>query len=144
MLKAYISSMHSKCRTLMEIMRNPQSLYLWCAHLKPVNILMDFLWICVSNSQSLSTLSVIEEFLSKRPMPQGIVPSDNPNQNWVRNLNYYSEFSSLCFFFSDLSLSLEGRVYNKAILFLLFSVLALPDFSQLCAMFSLREKISWY
>ncbi|XP_015246071.1 PREDICTED: helicase ARIP4-like [Cyprinodon variegatus] len=40
-------------------------------------------------SQSLSTLSVIEEFLSKRPMPQGIVPSDNPNQNWVRNLNYY-------------------------------------------------------
>uniref|UniRef100_A0A8D3EAL0 Helicase ARIP4-like n=1 Tax=Scophthalmus maximus TaxID=52904 RepID=A0A8D3EAL0_SCOMX len=42
-------------------------------------------------SQSLSTLTVIEDFLAKRPVP----PSPNtsgsgrPNQNWVRNLNYY-------------------------------------------------------
>ncbi|XP_041835650.1 helicase ARIP4 isoform X2 [Melanotaenia boesemani] len=40
-------------------------------------------------SQSLSTLTVIEDFLSKRPMPQGIVSTDSQNQNWVRNLNYY-------------------------------------------------------
>ncbi|KAK5602837.1 hypothetical protein CRENBAI_025110 [Crenichthys baileyi] len=40
-------------------------------------------------SQSLSTLTVIEDFLSKRPMPQGIASSDCQNQNWVRNLNYY-------------------------------------------------------
>lgn len=40
-------------------------------------------------SQSLSTLSVIEDFLSKRPMPHGIASSDSHNQNWVRNLNYY-------------------------------------------------------
>lgn len=40
-------------------------------------------------SQSLSTLSVIEDFLSKRPVPTGIISSDSQNQNWVRNLNYY-------------------------------------------------------
>lgn len=40
-------------------------------------------------SQSLSTLSVIEDFLSKRPMPVGIASPDTQNQNWVRNLNYY-------------------------------------------------------
>uniref|UniRef100_A0A669EH28 RAD54 like 2 n=1 Tax=Oreochromis niloticus TaxID=8128 RepID=A0A669EH28_ORENI len=42
-------------------------------------------------SQSLSTLTVIEEFLAKRPVPPSPnVPSrDRPNQNWVRNLNYY-------------------------------------------------------
>ncbi|XP_054472230.1 helicase ARIP4 isoform X2 [Anoplopoma fimbria] len=40
-------------------------------------------------SQSLSTLSVIEDFLSKRPMPTGIASSDAQNQNWVRNINYY-------------------------------------------------------
>uniref|UniRef100_A0A3Q2Q5B1 RAD54 like 2 n=1 Tax=Fundulus heteroclitus TaxID=8078 RepID=A0A3Q2Q5B1_FUNHE len=40
-------------------------------------------------SQSLSTLSVIEDFLSRRPMPQGIASSDSQNPNWVRNLNYY-------------------------------------------------------
>ncbi|XP_024125321.1 helicase ARIP4 [Oryzias melastigma] len=42
-------------------------------------------------SQSLSTLTVIEDFLSKRPMPQTVSSSDgqNQNQNWVRNLNYY-------------------------------------------------------
>uniref|UniRef100_A0A3P9JRS8 RAD54 like 2 n=1 Tax=Oryzias latipes TaxID=8090 RepID=A0A3P9JRS8_ORYLA len=40
-------------------------------------------------SQSLSTLTVIEDFLSKRPMPQNINSSDSQNQNWVRNLNYY-------------------------------------------------------
>ncbi|XP_049893297.1 helicase ARIP4 [Epinephelus moara] len=40
-------------------------------------------------SQSLSTLTVIEDFLSKRPMPTGIASSDTQSQNWVRNLNYY-------------------------------------------------------
>uniref|UniRef100_A0A672GFT4 Helicase ARIP4-like n=1 Tax=Salarias fasciatus TaxID=181472 RepID=A0A672GFT4_SALFA len=40
-------------------------------------------------SQSLSTLTVIEDFLSKRPMPQGVASSDGQNQTWVRNLNYY-------------------------------------------------------
>lgn len=40
-------------------------------------------------SQSLSTLSVIEDFLSKRPMPPGITSSDAQSRNWVRNLNYY-------------------------------------------------------
>ncbi|KAA8593426.1 hypothetical protein FQN60_009542, partial [Etheostoma spectabile] len=40
-------------------------------------------------SQSLSTLTVIEDFLSKRPMPKGIASSDAQSQNWVRNLNYY-------------------------------------------------------
>ncbi|XP_070701848.1 helicase ARIP4 [Pempheris klunzingeri] len=40
-------------------------------------------------SQSLSTLSVIEDFLSKRPMPTGITSSDTQSPNWVRNLNYY-------------------------------------------------------
>uniref|UniRef100_A0A7N8YHW6 RAD54 like 2 n=1 Tax=Mastacembelus armatus TaxID=205130 RepID=A0A7N8YHW6_9TELE len=40
-------------------------------------------------SQSLSTLTVIEDFLSKRPMPAGIAASDTQGQNWVRNLNYY-------------------------------------------------------
>ncbi|CAI5687687.1 unnamed protein product [Oreochromis niloticus] len=40
-------------------------------------------------SQSLSTLTVIEDFLSKRPMPQGIASTDGQSQNWVRNLNYY-------------------------------------------------------
>lgn len=44
-----------------------------------------------SCSQSLSTLTVIEDFLAKRPVPPSPnVPSrDRPNQNWVRNLNYY-------------------------------------------------------
>ncbi|KAM3842946.1 LOW QUALITY PROTEIN: helicase ARIP4-like, partial [Diretmus argenteus] len=42
-------------------------------------------------SQSLSTLTVIEEFLAKRPVPPPPKTSsrDRPNQNWVRNLNYY-------------------------------------------------------
>ncbi|XP_029006030.1 helicase ARIP4 [Betta splendens] len=41
-------------------------------------------------SQSLSTLSVIEDFLSKRPIPTpGITSSDTQSQNWVRNINYY-------------------------------------------------------
>uniref|UniRef100_G3NQ41 RAD54 like 2 n=1 Tax=Gasterosteus aculeatus aculeatus TaxID=481459 RepID=G3NQ41_GASAC len=42
-------------------------------------------------SQSLSTLTVIEDFLAKRPVPPSPnTPSrDRPNQNWVRNLNYY-------------------------------------------------------
>uniref|UniRef100_A0A3Q2ZGC5 RAD54 like 2 n=1 Tax=Kryptolebias marmoratus TaxID=37003 RepID=A0A3Q2ZGC5_KRYMA len=40
-------------------------------------------------SQSLSTLTVLEDFLSKRPMPEGIATSDTQNPNWVRNLNYY-------------------------------------------------------
>uniref|UniRef100_UPI003AAAFA11 helicase ARIP4-like n=1 Tax=Centroberyx gerrardi TaxID=166262 RepID=UPI003AAAFA11 len=42
-------------------------------------------------SQSLSTLTVIEEFLAKRPVPPSPKTSgrDAANQNWVRNLNYY-------------------------------------------------------
>ncbi|MFT7800708.1 helicase ARIP4-like, partial [Arapaima gigas] len=40
-------------------------------------------------SQSLSTLSVIEEFLVKRPMPLSTNTAEGHNQNWVRNINYY-------------------------------------------------------
>lgn len=41
-------------------------------------------------SQSLSTLTVIEEFLAKKPVPPSPNSNrDKPNQNWVRNLNYY-------------------------------------------------------
>uniref|UniRef100_A0A665TA60 Helicase ARIP4-like n=1 Tax=Echeneis naucrates TaxID=173247 RepID=A0A665TA60_ECHNA len=42
-------------------------------------------------SQSLSTLTVIEDFLAKRPVPPSPNMSnrDQPNHNWVRNLNYY-------------------------------------------------------
>uniref|UniRef100_UPI0037E9B054 helicase ARIP4-like n=1 Tax=Semicossyphus pulcher TaxID=241346 RepID=UPI0037E9B054 len=42
-------------------------------------------------SQSLSTLTVIEDFLAKRPVPPSPNTSsrDRNNQNWVRNLNYY-------------------------------------------------------
>ncbi|KAJ8370827.1 hypothetical protein SKAU_G00108550 [Synaphobranchus kaupii] len=40
-------------------------------------------------SQSLSTLSVIEEFLAKRPVPSGRGGADGQGQNWVRNINYY-------------------------------------------------------
>uniref|UniRef100_A0A671TPA7 RAD54 like 2 n=1 Tax=Sparus aurata TaxID=8175 RepID=A0A671TPA7_SPAAU len=42
-------------------------------------------------SQSLNTLTVIEDFLAKRPVPPSPNTSnrDRPNQNWVRNLNYY-------------------------------------------------------
>ncbi|KAG7276793.1 hypothetical protein CRUP_014467 [Coryphaenoides rupestris] len=41
-------------------------------------------------SQSLSTLTVIEEFLAKRPVPPSPKSSgsEGTNQNWVRNLNY--------------------------------------------------------
>ncbi|XP_028969754.2 helicase ARIP4 [Esox lucius] len=40
-------------------------------------------------SQSLSTLTVIEDFLSRRPMPACRVNPENQGQTWVRNLNYY-------------------------------------------------------
>ncbi|KAL3063901.1 hypothetical protein OYC64_000259 [Pagothenia borchgrevinki] len=42
-------------------------------------------------SQSLFTLTVIEDFLAKRPVPPSPNTSsrDRPNQNWVRNHNYY-------------------------------------------------------
>ncbi|XP_051913298.1 helicase ARIP4-like isoform X2 [Hippocampus zosterae] len=42
-------------------------------------------------SQSLSTLTVIENFLAKRPVPLSPNTSsrDAGSQNWVRNLNYY-------------------------------------------------------
>lgn len=43
-------------------------------------------------SQSLSTLSVIEEFLAKRPMPNPPGSDVQGIHNWVRNLNYYSEY----------------------------------------------------
>lgn len=57
---------------------------------------------CVFASQSLSTLTVLEDFLSKRPMPEGIATSDGQNPNWVRNLNYYSESSDLLFLYNKL------------------------------------------
>nr|XP_040060978.1 helicase ARIP4 isoform X1 [Gasterosteus aculeatus aculeatus] len=38
-------------------------------------------------SQSLSSLSVIENFLSKRPIPTD--SSDTESPNWIRNINYY-------------------------------------------------------
>ncbi|XP_068109083.1 helicase ARIP4 [Hyperolius riggenbachi] len=40
-------------------------------------------------SQSLSTLSIIEEFLAKRPMPRRPGSEDQEYRTWVRNLNYY-------------------------------------------------------
>ncbi|XP_071388225.1 helicase ARIP4 isoform X2 [Centroberyx affinis] len=40
-------------------------------------------------SQSLSTLTVIEDFLSKRPIPTATASFDTQSQSWVRNLNYY-------------------------------------------------------
>ncbi|XP_026188230.1 helicase ARIP4-like isoform X3 [Mastacembelus armatus] len=42
-------------------------------------------------SQSLSTLTVIEDFLAKRKVPPSPNTSggERPNQNWVRNLSYY-------------------------------------------------------
>uniref|UniRef100_A0A8C7DB23 RAD54 like 2 n=1 Tax=Oncorhynchus kisutch TaxID=8019 RepID=A0A8C7DB23_ONCKI len=42
-------------------------------------------------SQSLSTLTVIEDFLTRRPIPAGRVSPNNhgQNQTWVRNINYY-------------------------------------------------------
>ncbi|XP_026222893.1 helicase ARIP4-like isoform X3 [Anabas testudineus] len=42
-------------------------------------------------SQSLSTLTVIEEFLAKRTVPASPNTSgrEGTNQNWVRNINYY-------------------------------------------------------
>ncbi|XP_031424233.1 helicase ARIP4 isoform X3 [Clupea harengus] len=40
-------------------------------------------------SQSLSTLTVIEDFLSKRPMPASRIKPDSSTQNWVRHINYY-------------------------------------------------------
>lgn len=41
-------------------------------------------------SQSLSTLTVIEEFLAKRPIPD--TRGSSLNQNWVRNVNYYRKW----------------------------------------------------
>ncbi|XP_077384956.1 helicase ARIP4 isoform X2 [Festucalex cinctus] len=40
-------------------------------------------------SQSLSTLTVIEDFLSKRAIPSQDTAAESQNPNWVRNLNYY-------------------------------------------------------
>ncbi|XP_069500208.1 helicase ARIP4 [Ambystoma mexicanum] len=40
-------------------------------------------------SQSLSTLSVIEEFLAKRPRPTSPGTEGDGEQTWVRNINYY-------------------------------------------------------
>ncbi|XP_057181819.1 helicase ARIP4 isoform X1 [Triplophysa rosa] len=37
-------------------------------------------------SQSLSTLTVMEDFLSRRPMP---IQTESGTHNWVRNINYY-------------------------------------------------------
>lgn len=45
-------------------------------------------------SQSLSTLTMIEEFLAKRTVPPSPKATDRERttQNWVRNLNYYSKW----------------------------------------------------
>ncbi|XP_040214684.1 helicase ARIP4 isoform X2 [Rana temporaria] len=40
-------------------------------------------------SQSLSTLSIMEEFLVNRPMPARPGTEGQESQTWVRNLNYY-------------------------------------------------------
>ncbi|XP_073418640.1 helicase ARIP4 [Dendrobates tinctorius] len=40
-------------------------------------------------SQSLSTLSIIEDFLSKRPMPVAPGNESQDRNTWVRNVNYY-------------------------------------------------------
>ncbi|KAL2091281.1 hypothetical protein ACEWY4_013544 [Coilia grayii] len=40
-------------------------------------------------SQSLSTLTVMEDFLSKRPMPACRVNPESSTPNWIRNVNYY-------------------------------------------------------
>ncbi|XP_061640395.1 helicase ARIP4 isoform X1 [Phyllopteryx taeniolatus] len=40
-------------------------------------------------SQSLSTLTVIEDFLSKRTIPSPDAAAESQNPNWVRNLSYY-------------------------------------------------------
>lgn len=67
-------------------------------------------------SQSLSTLTVIEDFLIKRPVPPS-PQKDKPNQNWVRNLNYYRKLSSanyhMCFY-TQKSCMLEEILYMYA------------------------------
>lgn len=40
-------------------------------------------------SQSLSTLTLIEDFLSQRPMPTDITSPESRSQTWIRNINYY-------------------------------------------------------
>ncbi|XP_075439051.1 helicase ARIP4-like, partial [Ascaphus truei] len=40
-------------------------------------------------SQSLSTLSIIEDFLAKRPMPATPVTDGQEGHTWVKNINYY-------------------------------------------------------
>lgn len=40
-------------------------------------------------SQSLSTLTLIEDFLSKKTLPTHITSPENQSPNWVRNINYY-------------------------------------------------------
>ncbi len=49
--------------------------------------------VCDSCSQSLSTLTIMEDFLSRRPIP---IQTETGMHNWVRNVNYYSELSSVC------------------------------------------------
>ncbi len=49
--------------------------------------------VCDSCSQSLSTLTIMEDFLSQRPLP---IQTETGMHNWVRNVNYYSEFSNVC------------------------------------------------
>lgn len=78
----------------------------------------------MSTSQSLSTLSVIEDFLSKRPMPQGIASSDSHNQNWVRNLNYYSKSTNFCFFLLSNHLHSVECSSPKLAIYLIFCFLS--------------------
>uniref|UniRef100_A0A6Q2XT14 RAD54 like 2 n=1 Tax=Esox lucius TaxID=8010 RepID=A0A6Q2XT14_ESOLU len=52
-------------------------------------ILFVLFFTLTSLYMSLSTLTVIEDFLSRRPMPACRVNPENQGQTWVRNLNYY-------------------------------------------------------
>lgn len=65
----------------------------------PKSTFLTLICFCSSpTSQSLSSLSVIENFLSKRPIPTD--SSDTESPNWIRNINYYSESSNLFSLFS--------------------------------------------
>lgn len=54
------------------------------------SLLLTHITLC---SQSLSTLTVIEEFLAKRTMPD--CSGDGVKHTWVRNVSYYSKLLEL-------------------------------------------------
>lgn len=74
--------------------------------------------LCASCSQSLFTLTVIEDFLAKRPVPPSPNTSsrDRPNQNWVRNHNYYSKSSEMMIKNAFLLFSIHKETRWKVIL----------------------------